>query len=83
MFGLFKKSKKKKSPQLVDLNDYPIEVGDFVISKRYDLGKCELIEEDGDFYYQSLDSGERINWLRMIDAATEKQKVEKIISKED
>lgn len=80
MFELFKKKKKKSLPQLIDLNDNPLVPGDMVTSYRYELGTCKVVEEDGIFFYQSIESGIKINWLKMIDAATEKQKVEKILN---
>ena len=44
-------------------------------SLRYHLGACKIILENEMYYYESLESGERVSWTRMIDAATEKQKV--------
>ena len=79
MFGLFKKKEKKPpKPQLADLDDNPLKVGDIVTSFRYDLGKCRIIEEDGIFMYQSLDSDKKVSWLKMIDASTDRQKVRKV-----
>mgnify|MGYP001049609185 CR=1 FL=1 len=79
MFGLFKKKNKEKPrPSLMDLDKKPIGPGDTVQSLRYNLGKCKILEEEGHYYYQSLESGEKVSWLKMIDAATEMQKVKKL-----
>ena len=78
MFGLFKKSKKIKLPPLSDIDDNPLKAGDIVMSLRYDLGKCEIIFEEGDFFYQSLVNEEKVHWLKMVDASTENQKVKKV-----
>ena len=79
MFNFLKKSKKKsKNPYMVDLEGRPLQEGDEVESLRYDLGKCVLIKEEETFYYESLETGEKISWIKMIDAATEFQKVRKL-----
>ena len=77
MFGLFKR--KKTTISLSDLEDNPLKEGDDVVmALRYDLGECVLIQEDGSFYYESTSTKERISWLKMIDASTERQKVKKV-----
>ena len=76
MFKLF--NRKKSKLQLFDLNDNILVAGDIVMAHRYDLGRCTLIEEDGHFYYESHEDQKRMSWVKMIDAITEKQKVEKI-----
>ena len=82
MFNLFKRKKARDNhqarPQLLDLDKNPLHPGDTVESLRYDLGACKLILEDDTYYYESLESGEKVSWIRMIDAATEMQKVKKI-----
>jgi len=76
MFGLFKKKPKvKKLPKLLDLNSNPINEGDIVTSLRYDLGECKVVLEGLIYYYESLESGERVSYARMVDAITENQKV--------
>ncbi|MFC2124308.1 hypothetical protein ACFLU5_05815 [Bacteroidota bacterium] len=80
MLNFFKKSKKKNRPQLTDLDQNPLVVGDQVESLRYDLGLCEIIEKENGIFYRSLESGEEVSWLLMIDAATEFQKVRKVES---
>jgi len=82
MFGIFKRknnTRKKSLPQMADLNDQPLAIGDHVISLRYELGECKIVETEKGVEYESLESGKRVNWVLMIDAATEKQKVEKVI----
>ncbi len=82
MFNLFKRKKARDNhqsrPQLLDLDKNPLNPGDTVESLRYDLGVCKLIVEDDTYYYESLESGQKVSWIRMIDAATEMQKVKKI-----
>lgn len=80
MFGLFKKKKKSnsKTPKLLDLNNQPIFDGDFVMSLRYDLGKCKVRQTEKGLEYESIQSGEVVSWVKMIDAATDNQKVRKI-----
>lgn len=80
MFGLFKKKpkKKKSNVQFVDLNGNSLSEGDKVVSLRYELGECVIIIGDDGFEYESVESKKRVNWALMIDAATERQKVEKI-----
>lgn len=73
MFGLFKK--KKKEIALSDLEGNRLKDGDIVLSLRYDLGECRLVKTDSGYEYQSLSTDEKVSWLRMIDAVTERQKV--------
>ena len=43
------------------------------------MGKCKIIKkEDGHYYYESLETGDQVIWVKMIDAATDLQKVKKI-----
>ncbi len=79
MFGFFSKNKKDKLPLLADLNNNPLFVGDIVDVFRYELGRSKLIIVDETYYYQSIESGEKVSWLKMIDASSENQKVKKII----
>jgi len=82
MFGLFKKRKENKSNvQFVDLDGNELYEGDHVMSLRYDLGKCVIGKDKNGFYYESLESKKRISWALMIDAATERQKVNKVQKK--
>lgn len=79
MFGIFKKKDKKpQPPQLTDLNNNELIAGDVVEALRYDLGTCKIILEGNTYYYQPLDGGKKVSWLKMIDASTDCQKVKKI-----
>ncbi len=82
MFQLFKKnsSAKKKQPKLADLDGNPLKEGDVVESLRYELGKCRILLSEEGYIYESLDTGKRVSWAKMIDATTENQKVRKIES---
>ena len=76
MFGLFKKKpKEKQPPKLHDLNGNPIKEGDRVTSLRYELGACKVELEGLEYFYVSETSGERISYVKMVDAITEHQKV--------
>ena len=72
-FGLFKK--KHKEIVLSDLEGNTIKDGDMVLSLRYDLGECRLLKTETGYEYHSLTTDEKVSWLKMIDAATERQKV--------
>lgn len=80
MFGLFKKRKKDNKPsvQFVDLNGIGLKEGDKVFSHRYELGECLIVTGENGFEYESISSKKRVNWTLMIDAATDRQKVEVI-----
>ena len=82
MIQFFKKnsSKKKRQPKLADFDGNPLKEGDLVESLRYDMGKCKLLSSDEGYIYESLDTGKRVSWAKMIDASTENQKVRKIES---
>jgi len=73
LFGIFKK--KQKEIVLNDLEGNILKDGDTVLSLRYDLGECQLVKAESGFEYESLSTGEKVSWLKMIDAATERQKV--------
>lgn len=81
MFGLFKKKKRNNASkvQLIDINGEPLSIGDKVFSYRYELGNCLIIDGENGLEYESIESKQRKNWTLMIDAATERQKVKKII----
>ena len=80
MFQLFKRnsSKKKRQPKLADLDGNPLKEGDVVESLRYEMGKCKILVAEDGYVYESLDTGKRVSWAKMIDATTENQKVRKI-----
>lgn len=86
MLNFFKRRKNhkqvkdtKSSIQMVDLEGLPLKVGDLVMCLRYDLGKCRIVEGDKGLEYESLTTGQRVHYARMIDAATSYQKVRKIL----
>ena len=79
MFNFFKKKKKQKSSiALVDLNGNPLQEGDLVEALRYDLGTAKLIKEEDLYMYESSETGQRVSYLKMIDAVTTYQKVKKL-----
>jgi hypothetical protein len=84
LFDFFKKKQEKPSkkeenqPVMADLAQNPLQIGDVVEALRYNLGKCQLVQGPNGLEYESLETGERISWLRMIDASTQLQKVKKI-----
>lgn len=79
MFGLFKKKKDNHlNVQFVDLDGNKLKAGDIVMSQRYDLGKCVIVQENQGFFYESLETHKRVSWALMVDAATERQKVNKL-----
>jgi predicted Mrr-cat superfamily restriction endonuclease len=81
MFRFFKRSKEKSKDetiQMADLNGNILQVGDRVISYRYDLGECLIHKSEDGYIYESLNTCKKVSWLKMIDAATLNQKVKKI-----
>lgn len=81
MFRWFKKNGSRKTgnkPKMADLDGNLLKEGDFVESLRYDLGKCKLLLTDEGYVYESVETGKKANWAKMVDAATENQKVRKI-----
>lgn len=81
MLRWFRKNGSGKSgckPRMADLDGNVLKEGDMVESLRYDLGKCKLLKTDNGYIYESVSSGKKVSWAKMIDAATENQKVRKI-----
>ena len=78
MSGLFSKKKSRNKLQFVDLEGQPLKEGDTVLSLRYDLGECRILVTEQGMVYESLSSGEKVSYARMIDAATGYQKVRKL-----
>ena len=76
LFKLFKRKKKEEKP-LLDIDGNPLQEGEKVEAQRYELGLCKLIIENDQYFYESLESGKKIHWTKMIDAITERQKVKK------
>ncbi|UCG26887.1 MAG: hypothetical protein JSV24_07865, partial [Bacteroidales bacterium] len=58
----------------------PLKEGDIVESLRYEMGRCKILVTEEGYIYESLDTGKRVSWAKMIDATTENQKVRKIES---
>jgi len=75
-FKLFKKKDKKR--QLQDLNGAPLFAGDKVDCLRYEMGESILIEGENGFEYESIKTGQKVSFAKMIDAATSFQKVRKL-----
>ena len=84
MLNFFKKRKnnksKKSSPILLDLDNNPLQVGDRIMSLRYEMGECLIIQSENGIEYESVENGKKVSWLKMIDASTDKQKVRKILT---
>ena len=81
MFKWFRKNGSVKTgnkPKMADLDGNLLKEGDFVESLRYNLGECKLLKTDNGYEYESVSSGEKVSWAKMVDAATENQKVRKI-----
>jgi hypothetical protein len=78
MSGLFSRKSSNKKLQFVDFEGQALKAGDTVMSLRYELGECRIIETDEGLAYESLASGEKVSYVRMIDAATGYQKVRKL-----
>lgn len=83
MFKFFKRNSsngngKAHGPQFADINGIPLQEGDLVESLRYELGKCRIHALDQGYEYESLSTGQRVSYLRMVDAATSYQKVRKL-----
>jgi len=68
---------KKKKP-LQDINGNVIVPGDKVDCLRYEMGECMLIECENGYEYESLQTGNKVSYAKMIDAATGFQKVRKL-----
>ncbi|SNS50250.1 hypothetical protein SAMN05421640_0419 [Ekhidna lutea] len=73
-----KKPKEKQPPQLLDIDGHLIMEGDEVIAQRYELGKCKVELEGLQYFYVSQHSGQKVSYVKMIDAITGHQKVKKV-----
>jgi len=78
MSGLFSKKSRKSKLQFVDFEGQPLKEGDTVMSLRYDLGESRIIDTEEGMAYESLANGEKVSYIKMIDAATGYQKVRKL-----
>ena len=74
--NIFKKKKKKK--QLQDVNGAPLLPGDKVDCLRYEMGESILLEGENGYEYESIKTGQKVSYAKMIDAATSFQKVRKL-----
>jgi hypothetical protein len=80
MLKFFNRREKKSRVKFYDFEGQPLKEGDLVMSLRYDLGECRIIMTESGFTYESLKTGEKVNYARMIDAGTGYQKVRKLSS---
>jgi hypothetical protein len=78
MAGLFSKKSSRSKLRFVDLEGQPLKEGDTVLSLRYELGECRILNTESGMVYESLTSGEQVSYAKMIDAATGHQKVRKL-----
>jgi hypothetical protein len=78
MTPLFNRRKKKSRIKFYDFEGQPLKEGDIVMSLRYDLGECRIIMTENGFAYESIETGEKVNYAKMIDAGTGYQKVRKL-----
>jgi hypothetical protein len=80
MAGLFSKKSRKGRVQFIDLEGQTLKEGDTVMSLRYDLGECRIISTEQGMAYESLATGQKVPYIKMIDAATGYQKVKRLES---
>jgi len=80
MTPLFRLGKKKSRIKFYDFDGHPLKEGDIVMSLRYDLGECRIIMTENGYTYESVKTGEKVNYAKMIDAGTGYQKVRKLES---
>ena len=78
--GLFKRKKGKSKIQFNDLEGQALKTGDHVMSHRYDMGECRIVETETGLAYESLATGQQVSYVKMIDAATGYQKVKRLES---
>ena len=78
MAALFSRKSRKSKLQFVDFEGQPLKQGDTVMSYRYDLGECRIVDTEEGMAYESLASGQKVSYVKMIDAATGYQKVKKL-----
>jgi hypothetical protein len=78
--GIFKRKKGKSKIQFNDLEGQALKAGDHVMSHRYDMGECRIVETETGLAYESLATGQQVSYVKMIDAATGYQKVKRLES---
>jgi hemerythrin-like domain-containing protein len=74
----FKLKKKYQQLKFCDFDGQPLKEGDHVMSLRYELGECRIIRTEIGFAYESIKTGEKVSYAKMIDAGTGYQKVRKL-----
>jgi hypothetical protein len=82
MFDFLKRKERNNgtsSPQMADLDRNPLKPGDVVDALRYGLGRSKVIETEKGLAYESIETGKIVTWHLMVDAATELQKVRKVV----
>ncbi len=80
MVGLFSKKSHKSKLKFVDFDGQPLKEGDTVMSMRYELGECRIINTEQGMTYESISGGQQVSYIKMIDAATGYQKVKRLQS---
>jgi hypothetical protein len=78
MSPIFNFKKNKSRTKFYDFDGQPLKEGDMVMSLRYDLGECRIIMTENGFAYESVKTGEKVSYAKMIDAGTGYQKVRKL-----
>jgi len=78
MTPFFNIGKKKNRLKFYDFDGQPLKEGDMVMSLRYDLGECRIIMTETGYAYESIKTGEKVSYAKMIDAGTGYQKVRKL-----
>lgn len=79
MFGFFRKKEKvKQPPVLLDIEGMEILNGDTVEVLRYEIGMAVVVLEGLQYFYVSNATGEKVSYVKMIDASTQQQKVRKV-----
>ena len=72
-----KKPKEKQPPEIQDIDGVPIMAGDVVECHRYELGRSKVELEGVQYFYVSEATGQKVSYVKMIDAITGNQKVKK------
>ncbi|MCF8381616.1 MAG: hypothetical protein K9H49_18730 [Bacteroidales bacterium] len=77
--SIFKRKKSTKSEvKFADIDGLPLEAGDRVLSLRYDLGECIIINTEEGLAYESVEKKTVVSWVKMVEAASKNQKVRKL-----
>lgn len=72
------KNNKSSAPNFADIDGIPLKEGDKVLSLRYDLGECIIINTEEGLAYESIEKKTIVSWTKMVEAASENQKVRKL-----